>query len=203
MKLDADDPLVSIWKTIEVMAELCWQNQILPALILLYSSIDSLAWLDMPASQQDVTRSDFMKWAETYILSKRELPCTSIDLYAARCSLLHTQSFESRLSRRQQAREIYYTYGLLSSQPLQNQIDLDGRNAVAVNIDELVLAFLKGAEQFFEELYADPARLAVAQQRGNILPAQAHISEDVDDFVQRLQAHIARIRQAREEEDQA
>jgi len=37
------------------------------AVILILSGIDSMAYLAMPATQDDVTRSDFVRWAEQYI----------------------------------------------------------------------------------------------------------------------------------------
>jgi hypothetical protein len=46
------------------------------AVILILSGIDSMAYLSMPAKQDDVTRSDFVRWAERYIsfVATKNLP---------------------------------------------------------------------------------------------------------------------------------
>jgi len=60
------------------------ENRCLGAtLILVLSGIDAMAYLQMPTDQVDVTRRDFVRWAERYI----EFPCaeqlTRLDLYGA------------------------------------------------------------------------------------------------------------------------
>src|SRR4051794_40413015 len=61
----------------------------MPALILLYSCIDIMANLDLPRSLQEGRRTDFIRWAEEYLLEESDLPCSGAELYAARCGLLH------------------------------------------------------------------------------------------------------------------
>jgi hypothetical protein len=41
------------------------------AVILILSGIDAMAFLEMPAGQDDVTRNDFVTWVERYI----KFPC--------------------------------------------------------------------------------------------------------------------------------
>jgi len=65
--------------------ETCIANKFtLPALILMYSAIDTMAWLNRDEEHEDVTRSDFILWVETFLLPDSGLSCTAIDLYAAR-----------------------------------------------------------------------------------------------------------------------
>jgi hypothetical protein len=59
-----------------------------PALILIYSGIDTVGWLD--SSEDYATRTSFMKWVDAYLLQAKPLQCTALELYAARCGLLHT-----------------------------------------------------------------------------------------------------------------
>jgi len=40
-------------------------------LLLIYAAIDAMAFLNMPANQPDVTRKDFIDWAERYL----KFPC--------------------------------------------------------------------------------------------------------------------------------
>lgn len=88
--------------------EACLRSRLLlPGLLLLYAGIDIMAWLNRPKSHADVQRSDFVEWAEKYLLPGTKLACSAIDLYAARCSLLHSYTAESRLSREGKAKQVF------------------------------------------------------------------------------------------------
>ena len=84
-------------------------RKLTPSLILLYSTIDIMAWLDRDENHKDVRRSDFIKWVETYLLPNYRFSCTALDLYAARCAIIHSYSSESSLSRNGEANMIFYT----------------------------------------------------------------------------------------------
>ena len=74
-------------KTLFLAIETCIQDKrILPALMLIYSGVDILASLEQGKS----TRSSFIKWVDEYLLKAHSFPCTSLELYAARCGILHT-----------------------------------------------------------------------------------------------------------------
>lgn len=134
--------------------ELCFENQfIAPSLMLTYATIDIMAWLDRDESHQDVRRCDFIKWVETYLLPNSQLSCTAIDLYAARCSLIHSYSAESRLSREGNASEIFYAWGTADERDLQKLIDLEGsRGAKAVQVEKLLAALKQGVKQFITKV---------------------------------------------------
>lgn len=69
--------------------DLCIENKLrMPALILVYSGIDIFAALNRPIEKNEATREDFKRWCDRYLLSKNELPCSAIDLYAARCGVV-------------------------------------------------------------------------------------------------------------------
>src|SRR2546430_3498723 len=90
--------------------EACLQNSLsAPALILLYSGIDTAGWLD--SDQQYATRSSFISWVDKYLLRAKKLACTALDLYAARCGLVHIFTPDSHLSARGDARRICYAWG--------------------------------------------------------------------------------------------
>jgi len=117
--------------------------------MLTYATIDIMAWLDRDKNHQDVQPSDFIRWVETYLLPNSQLSCTAIDLYAARCSLIHSYSAESRLSREGRASEIFYAWGTADEQELQKLIDLEGsRDAKAIQVEKLLAALKQGVEQF-------------------------------------------------------
>src|SRR5271155_2141189 len=118
--------------------EQCIKHKLhLPALVLIYSGIDTAGWLDSP--ERDATKGSFMNWVNNYLLKAKALRCTAIDLYAARCGLLHTFSPDSRLSFEGKARRICYTWGSASVQDMHRTIDLtnSATEFVAVHVDEL------------------------------------------------------------------
>ena len=80
----------------------------LPCLVLAYALIDAMAWLARDQKNEDVTRSDFVTWADTYLLQPPTDACSGIDLYGARCGLLHSHTVESKLMREGVARPLWY-----------------------------------------------------------------------------------------------
>jgi hypothetical protein len=129
-----------------------------PALILIYSAIDTTGWLD--SSEEFATKASFMKWVDAYLLKAKPLRCTSLDLYAARCGLLHTFTPDSQLSILRKARRIYYAWGTASIQDLQRTIDFTNKSEeyVAVHVNDLYEALQLGLIRFSEELENDPGR---------------------------------------------
>src|SRR5664280_369361 len=83
--------------------------RILPCLILLYSGIDVFASLEAQPGQS--TKDAFLYWVEAYMLKGRSLSCSALDLYAARCGIIHAFSWSSDLSRSGKARKIMYAWG--------------------------------------------------------------------------------------------
>jgi hypothetical protein len=122
----------------------------LPALILMYSAIDIMAWLDRDEKASDVTRSDFIRWAETYLLPDSGLDCTATDLYAARCAVLHSYTARSQLSRKGRAKEIFYAWGTAKEETLRATLARSSlRNQVCVvHIDKLLKALRRGIAEF-------------------------------------------------------
>ena len=101
-------PIDVKFKQIMAAAELCISaNLNTAALILLYSAIDAASWLcaeDPDGQVQD----HFVPWVEKYLLSTGRFECTALDLWGARCGIVHTLSPSSRLSRKERVREILY-----------------------------------------------------------------------------------------------
>jgi len=129
-----------------------------PALILIYSGIDTVGWLD--SSEDYATRTSFVKWVDAYLLKAKPLECTSLELYAARCGLLHSFTPDSQLSSLGKARRICYAWGKASVQDLQRTIDLTNKSGkyVAVHVDDLYEAWRLGILQFTEEVEKDRDR---------------------------------------------
>ncbi len=146
--------------------DLCIENKLrMPALILVYSGIDIFAALNRPIEKDEGTREDFRKWCDRYLLSKSELPCSAIDLYAARCAVVHSYSSESRLSRNGEAKEIVYSWGNQSPDPLQEVLKSIGHTAYVIHVETLVDAFKNAVKEFLEEVGNDAERINLVVRR--------------------------------------
>ena len=136
------------------------------ALALIYSGIDTLGLLDAPPGVIDATRSTFMPWCETYIIPRVQSvegdPLTAIDLYAARCGVLHASTPVSNLGRKGDAREIWYQFRGKTG------INIPGvwlLHPLRLDVEVLAWAFRDGVLAFFADIQKDPARLQLANSR--------------------------------------
>lgn len=140
-----------------------------PVLVLAYSMIDSMAWLARPQDHPDVTGADFIAWVDRYVLPSPRIKCSAGDLYAARCAILHSLSTESRHVREGKARAIYYSWGAADNTRLEWFIDLVRRrtqkNAVALHLDDLILALSEGSGRFWLAADSDPELCAIVRPR--------------------------------------
>ena len=133
-----------------------------PAVVLILSGIDTMAYLNMPQTQQDVQKKDFVEWSERYI----KFPCneqlTGLDLYGARCGMLHTYSVHSRLSRQGDCRQIGY---MDKSIPEIIYNPAVSKEFVMVSIEGLAIAFFEGIDKFMIELFSDRLKAKTAEER--------------------------------------
>ena len=132
------------------------------AIILILSGIDTMAYLGMPETQQDVTKEDFVTWVERYI----RFPCserlTGLDLYGARCAMLHSFSTVSRLSREGKCRQVGYVSKFAPEVSFNREIS---KELVMVSIEALAEAFFRGIDRFLVDLYVDSKRSKAADAR--------------------------------------
>lgn len=92
--------------------QLCLENHLrLPAVTLIYTGIDVVSNLGRPEGKEQANRHDFEARAEKYMACVSRLGVSGRDLYAARCGVVHSYTFNSRLSRNQEARRIIYAWG--------------------------------------------------------------------------------------------
>lgn len=66
------------------------------AIAMAYVCIDTMAFLALPAGQEGQGRGDFITWVDTYLKGVPEQPYQyrGIDVYGARCAILHAFSSE-------------------------------------------------------------------------------------------------------------
>ena len=146
--------------------EICIQTNLqLPALILIYTGIDAVAWLAAEDEKSNV-RARFQDWVDTWLFTAKRLPCSSVDLYGARCAILHTLTLDSDLSRDGKARQIVYSYGDYSQKNFQEYLDkLDASQFVPLAINDLYEAFKLGLANFLESATKDKSRMEKIQHK--------------------------------------
>jgi hypothetical protein len=72
------------------------------ALTFAYVCIDTMSYLSLPSEKSQQDRSDFMAWVDTYVKGEPSQPYQyrGLDVYAARCAVLHAFSSEAELHRK-------------------------------------------------------------------------------------------------------
>src|SRR5947207_720247 len=111
--------------------------------ILVLSGMDTMAFLAMPDGQTETTRTDFIAWAEKYIHFPCKEQLAGIDLYGARCGMLHQHGVASKLSREGKCRMIAY---MDRSVPEVIYKPHKEKDLVMVSIEALTEAFFKGVD---------------------------------------------------------
>ena len=144
------------------------EKLILPALAVLYSTIDVLGSLD--PSDADGTRGGFTRWVDGYLLKAKALRCTALDLYAARCGVLHSFSADAALTRAGKARRLMYAWGTATAANLQTAAEITRRTGgtgeyVAIHLTDLFDAFRGGVSLFLADLAANPQIAAAAKTK--------------------------------------
>lgn len=132
------------------------------AVILIYSGIDTMAYLSIPDGQEDVTRNDFIKWANGYISFPCKEQVTGLELYGARCGMVHTYSIASRLSRQGKCRQIGYVD---QSIPEVSHNPAISNDLVIVSISALADAFFKGVDKFLVNSFAEKNKAKIIEKR--------------------------------------
>lgn len=137
------------------------------AVILIYSGIDTMAYLGMPGAQAEVQRTDFVKWVDGYIHFPCEEKISGLEFYAARCAMLHNYGVRSRLTRQGQCRQLGY---LDKSVPEIRYVP-EVPDSVLVSVPALAEAFFNGVDSFLIDLFAHGERASLAEQRLRTLVA--------------------------------
>ena len=158
------DPIINtVHNGIKRGIRLAIENDCLPsAIILILSGIDTMAYLAMPASQDDVTRTDFVRWADHYIKFPCKEQLTGLDLYGARCAMLHNYGITSNLSRKGKCRQVGYMNKSVPEVRFNPKVSKD---LVLVAVPALADAFFSGVDRFLIDLFADTNKAPLAERR--------------------------------------
>ena len=133
----------------------------LPALLLAYTLIDIAGWLNSEKS----VGAGFTDWVEIYLLPNSALPCSSRELYGARCGLLHSYSASSKVKN---VRKIFYTWLPTRVEDHKKLISLyeemtvrlgnTPEKLVAIQAEDIFTALRIGVDNFLSDIANDPQR---------------------------------------------
>lgn len=76
-------------------------SHLMAGLALSFICLDAMAYLSRPAVQAAHTRAEFIAWVDTYLKGHQDhqYQYRGLDVYAARCAVLHTYGSEAALHR--------------------------------------------------------------------------------------------------------
>jgi hypothetical protein len=131
------------------------KGRVLSCLVLLYSAIDIFASLE--GNRSEGTKDAFVRWVDRYILPNAALQFSAIDLYAARCGIIHAFSAESDLSRNGRAKKLVYAWGTASADSLQKAGRVLGRSEISVHVRDLVYGFNRALIKYIDDVADSPA----------------------------------------------
>lgn len=128
------------------------EHRLMPFLMLLYTTMDILGFIVV---EDETARpgESFQGFVDRYMM-KHLRAANSLDLWGARCALLHTGTPESSLSNRNKARVILYSWGTADSSINEQVIQQSDRpeHYVAITGEELHESLIRGLEDLAEEL---------------------------------------------------
>lgn len=125
-------------------------DALMASLAMIFVGIDAMAWLSLPIDRNSVKRDDFCNWVDAYLKAEpgESYQYAGIDLYAARCALLHTYGSLSDLHVRSNPPK---TFGYLDNGPHQT----DGSQIVLISIGLLIEDFRMAVESFLSTVLKD------------------------------------------------
>lgn len=141
--------LLTVFRAIDLCIE---HELILPALALIYTTMDVAG--SLVRQEGEGTRKAFIHWTDSYLLGHLGVDCDSIDLYAARCGLLHTLTAEADLIHRGEARPIVYAWGDADAGKLQ-ETARRMRSEIVIHVSSLRAALAEGIGSFLKAAETD------------------------------------------------
>jgi hypothetical protein len=159
----------------------CVNNlQIMPALILIYSSMDSISWL-FCNEKGPSNRKRFVKWVTEWMLADGQLPCTGEELYKARCAILHTLTPDSHTNNKEPNRTISYAWGKAKVEDLTKAIKLlNYQDIVGIQLEELSRVFRVAFAACIDETMKNPQKQHLFIEKANKHYANTSISDMTD-----------------------
>ena len=163
-----------LFETLSSIKLLYKNNLHTQALIITMSTIDSFGLLNSPVSETKSSSRSFKEWADKYICSNPEIEYTSEDLWGYRCSLLHTFTMSSDLSKSGRVKEIIFYSGSKRSPKMVTLEDfaanLPKNEYVVAHLETTISVFAEACRLFARELDLTSRESPEIDERlGNIL----------------------------------
>jgi hypothetical protein len=138
---------------------------IMPLLMLLYSTIDIVSFIEAGGDDKSAGKR-FQAFLDKYVV-KYLSEVNAFDIWGARCSILHTGTPESTSSKQGKAREILYCWEKAPIEMLNEIIKKapEPQKYVAMSIENLLVAFGKGIDDFLGDLENDSGLLKNCMER--------------------------------------
>ncbi len=126
-------------------------DALMPALVMVYVGIDTMAWLSLPLGASSVKRQHFCAWVDSYLQTDPAQPYqyVGIDVYAARCAMLHSYGSLADLHRQPNPPK---TFGYLDNGPHR----VDGSPLVLISIAVLIRDFGAALGSFVQDALRKP-----------------------------------------------
>ncbi len=126
--------------------ELCLKEKLqFPTLSLIYTVIDNLAYI----AYGDIgVEKRYKKWITEYMFKEKNLNVTPMDLYSARCAILHTLTPNSKKTNEKKASVIAYSWGNYDVNILDKSISYSNKELKALHINDLYDSLRKGTIKF-------------------------------------------------------
>jgi hypothetical protein len=141
-------PLVgTIQQRWEGMEACIKDDKVLPAMILAFTLIDSLAWLSAP-KRNGTDKGRFAAWVKKWLFPIYNPELTAEELYSARCSLIHTLSSHSKQSQRGRARRAVYYRDHAHQDNLLGKAKSDAEIFFTINCDKFISAAKSASVEF-------------------------------------------------------
>lgn len=132
------------------------------AVILVYSGMDTMTYLNLPAGREAVNRTEFMRWAGRYIRFHCKEQLSGADLYGARCAMLHQHGVTSTLYREGKCRRIAYMNESVPEVRFNRNVSSD---VVVVSARALAEAFFQWMDDFLVDIFSNPERTKLVETR--------------------------------------
>ena len=123
------------------------------SVILTLSAIDAMAFLAMPLSETEVTKKSFIDWVNKYMKTdiNQQYKYEGIDLYGARCGIVHRYGTKSGLSEKGQCKILAYHDG---TEHMYNSKIKD--DFVLISFTRFIDDFFLGVRDFIKDIITLP-----------------------------------------------
>ena len=124
---------------------------LMAALSMIFVGISTMAWLALPVEKISCKRDDFCDWVDRYMKAEPFQPYQykGIDVYAARCAMLHSYGSVADLHRLNMPPKVY---GYLDNGPHR----ADEGQVVLISIAVFVRDFSAAVHEFLKSAANDP-----------------------------------------------